>query len=114
MRALVLLLLLLAPVGAFAEGSIAYDRYTGRYGSAFNLPPEAAETRAMRACGSPGCQIVSRVPSGSCAALYSTLNGRGWGTAVRRTRDAARTAAQGACQTYAHGECLARVADCAR
>lgn len=114
MRALALLVLLLTPAGAWAEGAIAFDRYTGRYGAAWNLPPDAAEARALRACNAPGCQVVARVPRGSCGALASTPNGRGFGSAVRPTREAARAAAQGGCQTYAFGECMARVTDCSR
>ena len=114
MRALLLLVLLLAPVAASADGAIAYDSVSGRFGYSWNLPPGVAQNRALAHCGTPGCRVVANIPPGHCGALSSTGNHRGWGAAVRQGRDQARVAAFDICQRYNFGQCHPRVWDCSR
>jgi hypothetical protein len=88
MRALLLALLLLAtitpaaaqttrpqpqaPAGPF--GALAVDSRTGAYGAAKGqLDQRTAQDRAMQACNSPGCRVVSTFAN-RCAVLYREGN----------------------------------------
>jgi hypothetical protein len=99
---------------AFAQvGAIAYDVDTGRYGVTWNqFSMGAAEARALRECGTPGCAIRLRIGPGECGALATTASRVGWGTSVHRMRDTARMGALGNCQRFNRGECIVRAWDC--
>ncbi|MGZ3770913.1 MAG: DUF4189 domain-containing protein [Bdellovibrio sp.] len=44
---------------AFAWGSIAYDRYTGRYGMSWNWGTQAqANSVALQYCGTANCYVI--------------------------------------------------------
>jgi hypothetical protein len=99
---------------AFAQvGAIAYDIETGRWGVTWNQPNfGAAEGRALRDCGTPGCAIRLRIGPGECGALATTANRVGWGTSIHRSRDHARMGALENCQRFNRGECIVRAWDC--
>jgi hypothetical protein len=99
---------------AFAQvGAIAYDIESGRYGVTWNQPTMgAAEGRALRECGTPGCAIRLRIGPGECGALATTASRVGWGTSIHRMRDNARMAALENCQRFNRGGCIVRAWDC--
>ena len=101
---------------AFAQyGAIAYDIANGRWGATWNEANEtAARNGAIQHCNSAGCQVRLTIGPHRCGALATTENRKGWGTAIRETRDSAKLGALEACQHANSGECLIRAWDCNR
>jgi hypothetical protein len=108
-----LLTLVIARPALAQVGAIAYDIESGRWGVTWNQPSmPAAEARALRDCGTPGCQVRLRIGPGECGALATTANRVGWGTSIHREREHARIGALETCQRYNRGECFVRAWDC--
>lgn len=56
---IIALIISLSSNAALAWGSIAYDRYTGRYGMSWNWGNEYDANRvALQYCSSPNCYVV--------------------------------------------------------
>jgi hypothetical protein len=105
---------LAGPSPAFAQyGAIAYDVSNGRWGYTFNhRSQQGAQADALRRCDSPGCEIRLTVGAGHCGALATTENRRGYGWAIRPSRDSARFEALENCQKHNAGQCVVRVWEC--
>jgi hypothetical protein len=114
--AIIALVGILADSGpAFAHGAIAYDNESCAFGRSWNYPtPDGAADKAMAECKHPGCKIVAKIGPRQCGALAVTANCKGYGWAVRPSKDAAELKAMQDCQRDNTGQCSVKVSDCDR
>src|SRR5215472_906159 len=94
-------------------GAVAHDADARKQGAAWNeTTQERANQAALRDCGSDKCKVRFGVPRGMCAALATPDSGPAWGGAVRKSADAASSAAVKNCQAHAAAKCTVREQGC--
>ena len=103
--------LVLAPLSASAEGSLAFGRNSARSGVSYDYRSgRDADERALSECGSRDCRIVSRF-SGQCAAIATGRNG-GFGWATRSRMGDAERAAIDNCRSEGNRGCSVEARGC--
>ena len=114
-----LALSILAGVGPAlaANGALAYDENTKKYGLSSNEETQAkADDVAMKECGGDKCKIVFRTASRQCGAITtSETNGsNAWGGGKSPQKAAAELDAVRNCQKRTKGQCKVRSVECNR
>lgn len=100
-----------------ANGALAYDETTKKYGLSSNEETQAkADDVAMKECGGDKCKIVFRTASRECGAIATseTSGSDAWGGGKGRQRAGAQLDAVRNCQKRTKGQCKVRSIECNR
>ncbi|WP_202913018.1 DUF4189 domain-containing protein [Acuticoccus sediminis] len=91
-------------------GAIAWDRESGRWGYSYNYAERAgAITRALDACGDPGCEVRTWFRN-ACGAL--AVSGGGYGASWGTTEADAQAKAMDLCHAEGNEDCKVATSTC--